>query len=159
MSMPEYLLLLEKNTQSYRQASTKLQTPAEIAHWESDLSNDLKEDNAEPEKIEHTYSIYERNQKLVGMLKAHYKGRCQICELENIIETDSGGFYTEGHHLIPLGEKGSDNPTNVVALCLLCHKKLHYSKNRENLKKQLKYSSQHMEILKRFQEFLKGRAD
>jgi 5-methylcytosine-specific restriction protein A len=67
-----------------------------------------------------------------------------------LIETDSGGFYTEGHHLIPLGEAGSDDLGNVVILCPLCHKKLHYSRDRNLVKEMILYSDRHRRIIERF---------
>ena len=68
-----------------------------------------------------------------------------------MIETDEGGFYIEGHHLIPLGEEGSDDPNNVVILCPLCHKKLHYSKDRNLLREMILYSEMHIRILGEFE--------
>ncbi|NIM46180.1 MAG: hypothetical protein GTO54_11240, partial [Nitrososphaeria archaeon] len=65
------------------------------------------------------------------------------------IQTDSGEFYSEGHHLVPLGENGYDSLSNVVILCPLCHKKLHYWKDREHLKGKITYSQEHIKTLKK----------
>ncbi|MDH5788303.1 MAG: HNH endonuclease, partial [Candidatus Bathyarchaeota archaeon] len=35
--------------------------------------------------------------------------------------------YSEGHHLIPLGEGGADSVYNIVILSPLLHRMLHYA--------------------------------
>ncbi|MCY4492215.1 MAG: HNH endonuclease, partial [Thaumarchaeota archaeon] len=37
-------------------------------------------------------------------------------------------YYSEAHHLIPLGEDGADNVSNIVILSPLIHRMLHYAK-------------------------------
>jgi 5-methylcytosine-specific restriction protein A len=43
-------------------------------------------------------------------------------------------------------ENGSDTPQNAVALCANCHCKLHYAKNKEEMRKKL------IECIDRLQE-------
>ncbi len=38
-----------------------------------------------------------------------------------------GTNYIEGHHLIPLGAGGADDPRNIVILSPLVHRMLHYA--------------------------------
>jgi predicted HNH restriction endonuclease len=103
--------------------------------------------DAPPDRVKRAYSVFKRNQKLIRKLKGIYQGQCQICQNKNLIETDSGAFYAEGHHLIPLGEEGCDDLRNVIILCPLCHKKLHYSKDRAELKEEIRYSPEHERML------------
>jgi len=126
-------------------------TPAENADLDEDLTASLKGQSVLPKRLKRVHEIFERNQKVVKKLKAEYDGICQVCGIENLIETDSG-FYSEGHHVIPLGEKGYTSYENVIVLCPLCHRKLHYSKDREQLKEMILYSEGHkllIEQLKR----------
>lgn len=116
----------------------------------NDLSETAKRNQLPAERQRQVYFVYKRNQRLIRVLKAEYNGACQICGTTNRIETDSGRFYTEGHHLIPLGDRGYDNLDNVVILCPLGHRKLHYSRDREMLKTRIVYSEAHMRLLQDF---------
>jgi predicted HNH restriction endonuclease len=115
-----------------------------------DQSETARSNRFSAERQRQVYFVYKRNQRLIRALKAMYNGACQICGATNRIETDSGGFYTEGHHLIPLGDRGYDALNNVVILCPLCHRKLHYSRDREMLKTRIVYSEAHTRLLQDF---------
>ena len=39
----------------------------------------------------------------------------------------NGELYCESHHLIPLGENGSDLPHNIIIVSPLIHRMLHYA--------------------------------
>jgi 5-methylcytosine-specific restriction protein A len=99
-------------------AKTKLELP-------SDYLNDLSTTTGTPKAIRRVTRIMQRNYKLARILKDLYKGRCQICQ--STFKMRNGENYSEGHHVIPLGEKGADLPSNFVVLCATCHKKMHYS--------------------------------
>jgi 5-methylcytosine-specific restriction protein A len=116
----------------------------------SDLSETARSHRLPAERQRRVYFVYKRNQRLIRALKEEYNGTCQICGTVNRIETDSGEFYTEGHHLIPLGDRGYDALSNVAILCPLCHKKLHYSRDRETLKLRIVRSEAHTRLLQRF---------
>lgn len=151
LSFEECLLLLEIAAPVYKISKfSKELTQAENSDWNDDLSNSLKGRNVPLERVKQALSVFKRNQRLIKALKKEYDGICQICGIDNLIETDSGEFYTEGHHLIPLGEAGSDDLGNVVILCLLCHKKLHYSRDRNLIKEMILYSDRHRRIIERF---------
>lgn len=68
----------------------------------------------------------ERSAKICRRLKELYGNKCQICGFT--FAKKDGGFYSEVHHLIPLGRKGSDRVSNMVVLCPNCHKQMHYAK-------------------------------
>jgi 5-methylcytosine-specific restriction endonuclease McrA len=124
-------------------------TQEERSAWDEDLSPSYKRAAIPPRKQRRMVQVFERNQKLIADLKKEYDGICQICGLDHVIETDIG-YYTEGHHIIPLGEKGYDSPKNVVNLCPFCHKRLHYSKDKDLLKEQVLYSEAHLKMIKVF---------
>lgn len=61
-------------------------------------------------------NVTERNQTIIKYLKDLYKDTCQICGEK--IEIDKGIFYSEVHHIQPLGEhKGPDIIENMIVLC------------------------------------------
>ncbi len=66
-----------------------------------------------------------RDVKLAEKLKRLYKSRCQICG--DTFKKKDGAFFSEAHHLVPLGKSGDDVPSNIVVLCATCHRKLHYA--------------------------------
>lgn len=71
--------------------------------------------------------IRSRNKKLVENLKKLYKGHCQISGTSYTFRKKNGQWYSEVHHLIPLGEDGSDSYANAIVVSPLIHKMLHYA--------------------------------
>ena len=78
-----------------------------------------------------------RNQIIVSQALdgAHYR-----CELDprhmTFISRVSGNPYMEGHHLIPikhqpLFEHGIDVYSNVICLCPICHRMMHYGRDKD----------------------------
>lgn len=58
-------------------------------------------------------------------------GVCEACEQRApFIALDCSG-YLEVHHLTRLADDGPDAPANVAALCPNCHRRAHYSMDRE----------------------------
>ena len=68
-----------------------------------------------------------RNRKVIKLLKALYKGKCQLTGGNLTFRKRDGTLYSEVHHLIPIGEKGSDSIFNLVVVSPLIHKMLHYA--------------------------------
>lgn len=66
-----------------------------------------------------------RNQKIVTKLKELYNGECQVSGTEHTFRLCNGQYYSEAHHLVPLGEGGSDNAANVVIISPTIHRMLH----------------------------------
>jgi 5-methylcytosine-specific restriction protein A len=58
-----------------------------------------------------------RNQKLVQEIKKLYKNTCQLCGER--IQVRPGKYYSEVHHIKPLGQKhdGADNKANMLCVC------------------------------------------
>jgi 5-methylcytosine-specific restriction protein A len=92
---------------------------------------ELFETNTHPEIQNMVVRIRKRNNKLVRNLKNLYSGRCQITgETLTFIKKD-GIFYSEVHHLIPLGDNGSDSYANAIVVSPLIHRMLHYAQVSE----------------------------
>ncbi|NDV67484.1 hypothetical protein [Dysgonomonas sp. 25] len=95
-----------------------------------DTSPKLQENisqNKKPELTERVIRIRQRNNKIVKELKKLYGGKCQITGEELTFKKINGEFYCELHHLVPLGEDGSDSYANAIIVSPLIHRMLHYA--------------------------------
>lgn len=98
-----------------------------------DISPKLEEltAKAKPEVKERILKIRQRNNQIVKNLKKLYEGHCQISGTELTFLKKDGSWYSEVHHLIPLGENGSDSYANAIVISPLIHRMLHYAKVSE----------------------------
>jgi 5-methylcytosine-specific restriction protein A len=71
--------------------------------------------------------IRQRNQKAVKALKKLYGHRCQVTGVQFTFKKKDGQWYSEAHHLIPLGKGGADDPRNIIIVSPLIHRMLHYA--------------------------------
>lgn len=81
-----------------------------------------------PEREKRLVYLFKRNLKISKRLKKLYKGRCQICNFT--FEKENGQNYSESHHIVPLGESGSEEIKNIIIICANCHRQIHYDKVR-----------------------------
>ncbi len=107
-----------------------------------------------------------RNAKAANKLKTLYKNRCQISGDKYAFKKVDGEFYSEAHHLIPLGQGGADSVYNIVILSPLLHRMLHFAhvegldlKNIQDNKLSIKINAEsyvitwnpsHAKVVKRF---------
>ena len=89
------------------------------------VADDLDNDELAPRVIGEISRIV-RDTKIVREVKALHDHTCQLCGLR--LELSPGIFYSEAHHLKPLGKPhaGTDKIWNVVCVCPNCHVKLDY---------------------------------
>ena len=92
----------------------------------------FNEDEADPATVGTkqrtvTLKIKQRNQRAVKALKQLYGNRCQISGARLTFRKQDGTFYSEAHHLVPLGDGGADDPRNIIIVSPLIHKMLHYA--------------------------------
>ncbi len=80
-----------------------------------------------PESVIKTLKIRQRNTKIVKELKKLYNGKCQISGYDLTFKKTNGEWYSEVHHLLPLGEDGSDSLSNAIVVSPLVHRMLHYA--------------------------------
>jgi hypothetical protein len=64
------------------------------------------------------------------------KGNCELCGRRGFL-MDDGSIYLETHHIVPLCEKGSDDESNVVALCPNHHREAHHAVGRSDIRAKL----------------------
>lgn len=95
------------------------------------LEDEIECKDAPPEVKEVVVTVRVRNAKAVKLLKELYKSKCQMTGEKFTFAKKNGEYYSEAHHLIPLGSGGFDNPRNIVILSPLIHRMLHYANVQE----------------------------
>jgi HNH endonuclease. len=81
-------------------------------------------------------SSFVRDPAVVAWVRDQASGYCEACG-EQGNETDDGTLYLEVHHVLALADGGPDTVDNAVAICEVCHGKLHRWKERESMKSAL----------------------
>lgn len=85
-----------------------------------------------PQKVNYTHAFWKRNQIIVDQV---IEGAKHSCEYNNnhitFTAESTGKQFMEGHHLIPLKHQcefnnGIDVYANIVCLCPICHRLIHY---------------------------------
>jgi len=90
-----------------------------------------------PTKVEVTASNFVRDPRVRAWVLSNADGFCEACGNRAPFSTDEGLPFLEVHHVKTLADRGSDRTTNAVALCPNCHRRFHYSADRESLVKSL----------------------
>lgn len=86
-----------------------------------------------------TYTTsYSRDPYVTEYAKRRANGFCDLCEQPAHFNDKKGKPYLECHHIHFLSEGGPDSIDNVVALCVVCHKKQHILRNSEEVLKLMK---------------------
>jgi len=67
-----------------------------------------------PSKVETKIIRTLRDTEIVRSLKSLHDNKCQICSTTLAIGKKN---YSEGHHILPLGENGPDIASNILILC------------------------------------------
>ena len=113
------------------ESGTRKKAPynAKSGRTEEAIAADLFQDDSSSEDVKKTQKvieIFERNRKAVRDLKRLYK-TCQVSGDVFVFPKTNGEPYLEVHHLVPLGEGGSDDPANLVVISAHIHRMLHYA--------------------------------
>ena len=101
---------------------------------EDDL-NKLRKSGFSPIPKERTTLYRQRNTEIVRQLKKLYNGKCQVTGIAHTFLKTDGQYYSEAHHLIPLGKGGSDSAYNIVILSPVIHRMLHSFKVKVDFSK------------------------
>jgi len=59
------------------------------------------------------------------------RGICEACENEAPFKTKTGRPFLKVHHPKRMSDGGPDHPNNVAAVCPNCHRRGHFSHDRE----------------------------
>ena len=73
-------------------------------------------------------------------------GVCEGCDSSAPFLGMDGYAYLEVHHVLTLAGRGSDTTTNAVALCPNCHRRCHFSSDRDEFKVALYEKVDRLEI-------------
>ena len=70
-----------------------------------------------PGRTERIVDLIDRDTGLARTIKRMHRHRCQVCGQR--IKLPSGGFYSEAHHIKPLGRphNGDDHIDNIMCVC------------------------------------------
>lgn len=90
------------------------------------LDEDLVNNDETTKRRESKIQRIVRDTYIISQLKIFHKGVCQICG--GTIQVSSEKFYSEGHHIKPLGKphNGPDKAENIIIVCPTCHVKCDY---------------------------------
>jgi 5-methylcytosine-specific restriction protein A len=84
-----------------------------------------------PAVVSLTTTTYVRDPAVKAWVLQTARGDCEGCGSPAPFEGRDGLPYLEVHHVLPLASHGSDTTTNAVALCPNCHRRCHFSGDRE----------------------------
>lgn len=85
-----------------------------------------------PQMVNYTHTAWKRNQIIVDQVIENAKYNCEYNNDHNTFTAESTGKpFMEGHHLIPLKYQnkfnhGIDIYANIVCLCPICHRLIHF---------------------------------
>lgn len=90
------------------------------------LYRDIEEfDKKYPEAKKVEILRKERSGKVAAYVKERANGVCQLCGKPAPFYNKNGEPFLECHHVLWIARGGMDEPSNAVALCPNCHKKMH----------------------------------
>jgi len=95
------------------------------------LEDKLK--NQEPKVRVRVAKSISRNSKLTRLVKEKAKYICEICGEPPFVKKN-GEFYAEAHHVQEVSRGGVDLPHNLICVCPICHRVIHYG-SQESLKR------------------------
>lgn len=108
-------------------ASTIIEDEDDVGDENLFNEDEISDDGISSTVIETIRTVRKRNINAVKKLKKLYGNKCQISGEKYTFKKRNGDLYSEGHHLIPLGEGGADSIFNIVILSPLIHRMLHYA--------------------------------
>lgn len=94
-------------------------------------ADDVPEGILNPAQINTATIRYARAKKISDWILKQSEGRCEGCRQKAPFLRSDGLPYLEVHHVKHLAKKGSDRTKNAVALCPNCHRRCHYSSDRD----------------------------
>lgn len=98
---------------------------------EADLRAKALRSKRRPTRTVRTVTEFRRNLYVVAAALKRADGRCEVpgCT-HSLFQRDTGPYYLEVHHIVPLGEGGEDTLLNVAAICPACHREYHFGTDR-----------------------------
>jgi 5-methylcytosine-specific restriction protein A len=88
--------------------------------------------NLYPQSVESISKSFVRDPLVKAFVLNQADGICEGCGQVAPFRTVSGDPYLEVHHVLPLALGGTDTASNAVALCPNCHRRAHFSSDRDD---------------------------
>jgi 5-methylcytosine-specific restriction protein A len=85
------------------------------------------------EKVKTAQERRKRSQTISKYVQERALGFCEICGYAAPFERTNGKPYLESHHITQLSDDGPDAPSDVVAACPTCHRKVHHGAGGDEL--------------------------
>jgi 5-methylcytosine-specific restriction protein A len=92
---------------------------------------------SKPAVVTSTTTTFVRDPAVKAWVLQAAEGTCEGCGSPAPFVGHDGFPYLEVHHVMPLASYGSDTTTNAVALCPNCHRRCHFSRDRDVFKLEL----------------------
>lgn len=90
-----------------------------------------------PQRTSCSTTVFLRDPLVKAWVLQNARGKCEGCDSGAPFELDDGSPFLEVHHVRPLADGGSDQISNVVALCPNCHRRCHLSRDRKQFTESL----------------------
>lgn len=82
-------------------------------------------------------SYYERGVQVARYVLERSNGFCEGCGRPAPFERRDGSPYLETHHIRRVSDEGPDDPRMVIALCPVCHRRVHHGRDGTELNERL----------------------
>jgi len=96
--------------------------------------------------VERKQAVRYRSDAIRVYVLKRAEGICEGCGGEAPFTTTEGRPYLEPHHIRRLSDGGPDHPDWVAGLCPNCHRRAHYSSDRENFNAKVAQRVQEKEV-------------
>jgi 5-methylcytosine-specific restriction protein A len=93
--------------------------------------------NSSPQKSIVNGARFVRDPLIIAFVLKESHGKCEGCGSPAPFNGPAGDPFLEVHHVLPLAQGGGDLIENAVALCPNCHRRCHYSGDRDLFTKTL----------------------
>lgn len=84
-----------------------------------------------PHLAPNSSTLYVRDPMVRAWVRKTASGICESCYQPGPFVRVDGSRFLEVHHVKHLAKKGSDRPSNAVALCPNCHRRCHHSIDKD----------------------------
>ena len=111
--------------------TNNLEFEMHVARYRRDTKLKPPSGSITPSKQIKESASYVRDPRVTAWVLNNSNGSCENCDQPSPFTKSDGDFYLEVHHLRRLADGGSDTIANTVAVCPNCHRRLHYSSDRE----------------------------
>lgn len=132
-------------------AFLNLRSSALNAYSPLDENKDVRDPNTPSNSVRDLYRhnerdrYHERVEMLMQYVLQRANGFCECCGYPAPFACENENPYLEVHYINGVGDYGVDNPSNLIAICPVCHRKAHFGKDRRNISARLDATAANIE--------------